>query len=255
VDDRNVAVAALPGNDLLVTYNTYTRAGESRAMTARSTDAGKTWGKPRPVGLDNTRARAAACPLADGTLLLPYYVATGNGALAALSKDNGDTWKTVRVPDAEGFVGDEWDALEVARGHVVGILRNSHPKTDGTVWVTESRDGGRTWSVPEKTNVQSQRHPSPAQLTRHGKTPTLAYADWRMVSLSAVRPAGDGFRRWDGAGRLPCYRYNADESPIRDGSYPASVAVGPRERLIVDYELREDSRRITGYFVTFPEDW
>jgi hypothetical protein len=41
----------------------------------------------------------------------------------------------------------------------------------------------------------------------------------------------------------------------RDGSYPASVAVGPRQRLIVDYEIREDSRRITGYFVTFPEDW
>ncbi len=116
VDDRNVAIAALPNKDLLVTYNTYTRAGESLAMTVRSTDAGKTWGKPRPVGTDNTRTRAAAYPLADGTLLLPYYVAPGNGALAALSKDNGDTWKAVRVPDAEGFVGDEWDCWRSRRG-------------------------------------------------------------------------------------------------------------------------------------------
>jgi hypothetical protein len=221
----------------------------------RSTDAGKTWGKPRPVGTDNTRTRAAACPLADGTLLLPYYIAPGNGALAALSKDNGDTWRTVRVPDAEGFVGDEWDVLEVVRGYVVGILRNSHPKTDGTFWMTESQDGGLTWSVPERTNVRSQRHPSPAQLTRHGKTPTLVYADRRMVSVSAVKPAGDGFLSWDVARRLPCYLYNADGSAIRDGSYPVSVAVGPRERLIVDYEIRDGSRRITGYFITFPEDW
>ncbi len=255
VDDRNVAIAALPGKGLLVTYNTYTKDGVSLAMTVRSTDGGKTWGKPRPVGTDNTRTRAAACTLSDGTLLLPYYVAPGSGALAALSKDNGDTWETARVPDAEGFVGDEWDVLEVKKGQVVGILRNSHAKTDGGFWMTESKDGGKTWSVPKKTNVRSERHPSPPQITRHGKTPTLVYADRRMVSVSAVKPVGDDFLRWDVARRLPCYLYNADESAIRDGSYPVSVAVGPRERLIVDYEIRKDSRRITGYFVTFPEDW
>ncbi len=121
--------------------------------------------------------------------------------------------------------------------------------------MTESKDAGKTWSVPKKTNVQSQRHPSPAQITRHGKTPTLLYADRRMVSVSAVKPAGDDFLRWDLEKRLPCYVYNADESPVRDGSYPVSVPVSPRERLIVDYEVRKDSQRITGYFVTFPEDW
>ncbi len=255
VDDRNVAVVALPGRNLLVTYNTYTRAGESLAMTVRSADGGRTWGKPRSVGTENTRTKAAAYPLSNGTLLLPYYVAPGNGALAAISKDNGITWKTSSVPDAEGFIGDEWDVLEVKKGQVVGIVRNSHPKTDGTFWMTESKDNGQTWSSPKRTNVQSKRHPSPAQLTRHGKTPTLIYADRRMVSVSAVKPAGDDFLRWNLEKRLTCYRYNADESPIQDGSYPVSVAVGPRERLIVDYEIRKDSRRITGYFVTFPEDW
>jgi hypothetical protein len=39
---------------------------------------------------------------------------------------------TVRVPDAASFVGDEWTLLEVDKGRVIGILRNSHPKTDGT---------------------------------------------------------------------------------------------------------------------------
>jgi hypothetical protein len=145
--------------------------------------------------------------------------------------------------------------LEVKKGHLVGIVRNSHPKTDGTFWMTESKDYGQTWSTPKVTNVQSRRYPSPAQLAWHGKTPTLIYADRRMVSVSAVKPAGDDFLRWAVDERLPCYRYNADESPIPDGSYPVSVAVGPRERLIVDYEIRKDSRRIAGYFVAFPGNW
>ena len=49
--------------------------------------------------------------------------------------------------------------------------------------------------------------------------------------------------------------YNADESPIPDGSYPVSAPVDARTRLIVDYEIRPTSKRIAGYFVTFPEDW
>ncbi len=255
VDDRNVAIAVLGNKDLLVTYNTYTRARESLAMTVRSTDGGRTWGKPRPVGRPNTRTRAAARALADGTLVLPYYVAPGSGALAALSRDNGATWETVAVPDADGFVGDEWDVLEVAPGRLVGILRNSHAKADGTFWKTESRDGGRTWAVPERTNVRSERYPSPAQLVLQGRTPTLIYADRRMISVSAVRTSDPSFRRWDVEHRLPCYLYNADGSPITDGSYPVSAPVSRRQRLIVDYEIRKDTRRITGHFVTFPDDW
>jgi hypothetical protein len=255
VDDRNAAIAVLPNQDLLVTYNTYTRARESLALTVRSSDTGRTWSKPQPVGVTNTRTRSAACVLANGALLLPYYVAPGNGALAALSPNNGLSWKTVRIPDADGFVGDEWDVLEVKPERLVGILRNSHPRSDGTFWMTQSRNGGQTWSVPQPTNVRSQRHPSPAQITFQGKTPTLIYADQRMVSVSAVRPTGDDLLRWDLKKRWPCFQYNPAGSPILDSSYPCSVSVGPRQRLIVDYEIRPNSRRIAGYFVRFPEDW
>jgi Neuraminidase (sialidase) len=255
VDDRNVAIVELPNKDLLVTYNTYTKSRESLAMTVRSSDGGKTWSTPRPVGESNSRTKSAAVVLSDGSLLLPFYVAPGNGALAAVSKDNGRTWKTVRVPDAEGFVGDEWDVLEISQGRIVGVLRNSHRTTDGTFWITRSADGGLTWSTPKRSNVRSERYPSPAQICRQGKTPTLIFADRRMVSVSAVRTADPSFLRWDLEHRLPCYLYNADESPISDGSYPVSAAVGPCRRLIVDYEIRKDSRRIVGYFVDFPKNW
>lgn len=255
VDDRNVAIVELPNRDLLVAYNTYTKSDESLAMTVRSRDGGRTWSPPQSIGTPNTRTKSAAVPLADGSLLLPFYVAPGNGSLAARSTDLGATWQVARVPDTDGFLGDEWDVVEATPGRVIGIIRNSHRTTDGTFWKTESRDGGRTWSVPQRTNVRSERHPSPAQITRHGGTPLLVYADRRMVSVSMVRTSDPNFLRWDVEHRLPCFRYNADESPIPDGSYPVSVPTGPRERLIVDYEIRGDSKRIAGYFVTLPESW
>ena len=46
----------------------------------------------------------------------------------------------------------------------------------------------------------------------------------------------------DLAGRLPCHLYNADGSPIRDASCLASVQVDARTRLIVDYEIRANSK-------------
>lgn len=73
--------------------------------------------------------------------------------------------------------------------------------------------------------------------------------------MSAIKTSDSEYLHWDLRQRLPCYLYNADESPIPDGSYPVSVQIGSRQRLIVDYEIREQSKRITGYFITFPEDW
>jgi hypothetical protein len=254
VDDRNVAIAVLAQGDLLVSYNSYNTALASQAMTVRSSDGGKTWSQPRPLDRPNTRTKSAAVTLASGDLLLPYYVAPGNGALAGLSHDHGRTWTTVAVPDAEGFVGDEWDVLEIEPGRLAGVFRNSHPKTDGTFWKSESRDAGRTWSVPKPTNVQSRRHPSPAQMIRHAGLPTLIYADRRMVSVSAVATRDPELLVWDLDRRWPCFVYNADESPIPDGSYPVSAPIDARTRLIVDYEIRSDSKRIAGYFVTLPED-
>ena len=255
VDDRNVAIVELSNKELLVTYNTYTAAKESLAMSVRSADGGQSWSGPVSIGTPNTRTKSAAVTLASGTVLLPYYIAPGNGALAALSGDNGQTWHTVRVPDTDGFIGDEWDVLEVEPGRLIGAFRNSHPDSKGFFWISESRDGGETWSIPKPSNVQSKRHNSPAQLTRHNDTPTLIYSDRRMVSVSAVTTSDPEFLQWDIDSRLPCYQYNVDASPIPDGSYPVSVQVGPRKRLIIDYEIRDTSKRIAGYFITFPEDW
>lgn len=255
VDDRNTAIAELKNGDLLVTFNTYTEDKESLAMACRSSDGGRAWSEPVSIGTPNTRTKSAVLTLDSGVVLLPYYVAPGNGALAALSDDNGQAWRTVRVPETEGFIGDEWDVVELGPGRLVGVFRNSHSDSDGFFWIAESHDDGEHWSTPKPTNVQSKRHNSPAQIVLHRDIPTIIFSDRRMVSVSAVTTSDPMFLRWDVENRLPCYLYNADESAISDGSYPVSVQVGPHERLIIDYEIRDSSSRIVGYFIAFPEDW
>ncbi|MDZ4857916.1 MAG: sialidase family protein [Candidatus Hydrogenedentes bacterium] len=255
VDDRNVAIVELPNGELLLSYNSYTRDEVSLAMTARSGDGGKTWSAPQSVGVPNTRTRSAGVVLSNGDVLLPLYKAPGNGAIAALSYNNGRNWESFAIPDTDGFVGDEWDALELESKHIIGISRNNIPQSDGYFWVTESKDRGKTWSIPQKTNVQSQRFPSPPQLSWHGNTPTLVYSDQRMVSVSAVKTSDPTFVSWDLDSKGNCYQYMADGSAILDGSYPCSVQVAGKVRLIIDYEIRTEGGRISGYYVTFPDSW
>jgi len=249
VDDRNAAIAVLPGGALLVSYNTYTADLISQAFVIRSGDGGRTWTRPVPLDMTNSRTRSASVVLHDGSVLLPYYLAPASGALAGLSRDGGLTWKTYRVPDAPGFSGDEWSVLEVSPGHLVGLMRNGIRGSDGGFWVTESRNGGRTWQTPQKTNVRSLRYPSPPCLTRCRGRPILVYADRRMVSVSAVRTHDPHFKTWDTEKRILCYTYRPDERPIREGSYPCAVEIAPGRLLIVDYEIRAREKVIAAYIV------
>jgi len=254
VDDRNAAVAQLPDGTLMVCYNTYTREQVSRPMVVASTDDGVTWGRPTLIADLDARTRSAPVALASGEILIPIYRAPGNGSIAAVSADGGKSWRLSPVPDAPGFVGDEWTVLEVEKSRLVGIIRNNG-SGDGYFWKTESRDNGRTWSVPAKTNVESQRHPSPAHLDWHGRRPLLTYADRRMVSVSMASTTDPELLRWDVDRRLTCYLYQPDGSPIADGSYPVSVAVGESRRFVVDYEIRAEGKWIAGYFVDLPPGW
>ncbi|MBN1417283.1 MAG: exo-alpha-sialidase [Planctomycetes bacterium] len=255
VDDRNAAIGVLPDGSLLVCYNTYSREGRSQARLMRSRDAGGTWEPSIALSQEDTRTRSAPIALASGDILVPIYRAPGNGSVAAISGDGGRTWRAVSLPDGEGYVGDEWDVLEVEPRRLIGIHRNNHKETDGTFWKTESTDGGRTWKKPVRTNIASARHPSPPNIGLHGEAVVLTYADRRMVSVSMVTTKDPAFIRWDIDRRLPCYLYRPGGEPIADGSYPCSVQVSPTRRLIVDYEISADGKRITGHFIDVPPAW
>jgi len=255
VDDRNAAIGELPDGTLLICYNTYTEKKVSQARVIRSTDGGQTWTDDRPITDRDTRTRSGPIALSTGDLLIPYYIAPGNGSLAALSSDAGRTWQTVRVPDAEGFVGDEWDALEVAPKRLIGLHRNNHPSSNGTFWKSESRDGGRTWCKPVATNVRDQRSMSPPNLGFHDRCVLLTYADRRMVSVSMVQPIDDEFVRWDVERKRVCFQYHPDGKPVADAGYPVSVELDARRRLVIDYEIRAEHHQIAGYVIDIPADW
>lgn len=255
VDDRNAAVVALTDDDWIVSYNTFTADLVSRPMIVRTADGGRTWSAPQLVADIDARTRGAVVKLSTGELLLPIYRAQGNGSLCARSEDNGKTWQVVELADAESYVGDEWSLAEVAPGRVVGIHRNNHATRDGFLWRTESTDGGKTWSAAKRTNVQSQRHPAPAQLLMHDGKPVLAYADRRMVSLSLVSTDDPELLNWDVERRLTAVQYLPDGSPISDAGYPSVVSLSKNRLLVIDYEITEEEHLVTGYFVELPEGW
>ena len=202
VDDRNAAVVQLPDGTLMVCYNTYTRTCVSRPMVTWSKDDGATL-EQAGHGRPHRRPHAGApIVVASGVIVIPIYKAPGKRV--SLRRDPAMPAGHGNFPRA-GRAGVRRRRMERdggGEGRIVGILRNNGSR-DGYFWKTESRDGGRTWDRPVKTNVQSARAPSPAHLDRHGKLPLLTYADRRMVSVSMVVTRDPDLRIWDVDGRFP----------------------------------------------------
>ena len=73
--------------------------------------------------------------------------------------------------------------------------------------------------------------------------------------MAAVKTSDPSFVTWDVENRFKAYQYNAEGTGIPDGSYPSSVQVTSKIRLIVDYEIGGSGGKVTGYYCTFPEDW
>ncbi|MDA0659737.1 MAG: sialidase family protein [Planctomycetota bacterium] len=253
IDDRNVAIVCLSETQWLVSYNSLTRAGVSRTWVMRTDDAGTSWSTPILVLDEDARTKAAIVPLANGDLLLPYYRGSGEECLVGISPDKGRTWTTHAIPNAPGFVGDEWDLVEFPDGKLVGILRNNAPAPTpvdrGWFYKTESRDHGRTWTSPVRTNLQDSRSTSPAQLFLHHGRPVVLYSNARKVSVVMATTDDPQLVTWKVDRLLPCYFYRSDKTPIADGSYPVSVPVSAHQRFVVDYVHDGDSKTISGYLV------
>ena len=270
---RNAAVTCLPDGTLMVIYGAFVPASTTAyAKVICSKDGGDSWTEPVTIA-DNCGTRGAPIALSSGDILLPMYgpcredtVEGGTGetgnVVAARSSDQGRTWEIHPVPNPDALPEDEWSICEVEKGRVVGIT-HFRQQEDGCYFKTESRDGGRTWEVPVKTNV-TQANPSawpgrnggPPQIEMHGRTPVLTYTDHRLLSVSMVRTTDPQLRFWDVADRVNCYTYPEE---LSDGGYPCSVAIGARRRFIVDYEIRAgntvDGMWIAGYFVDLPADF
>lgn len=131
--------------------------------TVRSQDGGATWGAPVTIDTSSTPVPQGCNPhgrmaqLPDGTLLMclyfryregqlrPSYRLHGNdeGTYLLRSRDGGHTWGDGSVL-ADGFV--EPSLYVLPSGRLLGMVVQFMPGRN--LWLTESDDGGYTWTAP-----------------------------------------------------------------------------------------------------------
>jgi sialidase-1 len=134
-----------------------------RIMAVRSTDNGKTWGKPA-VAIDtdlDDRDPSVAC-LKDGTLLLNWFTVQKNQAavMVARSTDNGKTWSEpvqLKLDSPYAFACSS-PVRQLADGSLILGLYCEDEKAKKTFGATvRSSDGGKTWKdlayIGEKADI------------------------------------------------------------------------------------------------------
>jgi len=157
-----------------------------------SDDNGKTWQNTQAKCYEGLEAFAfgRVVELPGGTLLLPLwgsYRTQGDWQAGLLkSIDGGKTWNDYRVIARKGAT--ETPILLLPDGRLIALIRDYGNATDRPFHVAYSKDGGHTWSDPERVNI-------------NGTSPSLhLMSDGRLLA---------GYRSMDAGGR--CHVASSDD--------------------------------------------
>jgi sialidase-1 len=210
-----------------------------------SEDAGATWGLPirAPVSTPHGPIR-----LRNGDLLYlgkPYGTWTdmGNAIItAARSQDGGRTWRTLgRVPLYPKTVGDNYHephVVELPSGKLIGAIRMENGggvdlerdagiRGGMSIMMTDSDDGGLTWSDPRPLNF----HGGPPHLLRHSSGVLVLTYGYRLAPFGQrVAFSRDDGATWDHDWII------RDDGPDGDLGYPSTVELADGSLFTVCYQ-------------------
>jgi sialidase-1 len=193
---------------------------------SRSEDGGKTW---------SARYKAPGyCPhgpvsLADGRVF--YAAADGKKAAAWVSADDGLTW--THLADLPTRAG-ELHSIEAADGTLLVHVRDKVSTDKGTVQrtlQTESRDGGKTWSL---ARFVTHGYPSHLALLKD-KTLLMTYGSRAEPFGIRGKVSRDHGKTWSEE------FFITKDAPSWDHGYPSTAQLADGSLVTVWYEAPKDS--------------
>lgn len=258
VDDRDTAILKLANGDLVARwFGSTCYAGNYDQLfckqprdlvdaargewTKRSADGGRTWKDLAPmVG----HAPHGPIQLRDGRLLQFGVAATRHdvwnarnyperrdGFVVEESTDNAKSWHRIAfVPFGKKEVYQEPHLIECRDGRLLVMIRT---QILGGTWMTESRDGGRTWDKVRETPFRIGGHPPHLSHTSSGKI-LLTHCK-RAQHLNVVYVSDDDGHTWDQKNEIRLSKGFSDDmgytttTELADGTF-LSVYYGPENR-------------------------
>lgn len=211
------------------------RKAELGEWIIRSIDGGKTWSPRIPTVVNSPHG---PIQLKDGRqLYVGKQLWTGEKKVGvAESKDDGLTWQWLaEIPTRPGDDATksyhELHAVEASDGTLIAQIRNHNKTNAGETLQTESKDGGKTWTVPHPIGVWGL--PSHLLRLRDGRL-LMTYGHRRKPFGNQARLSTDNGQTWGDAMII------SGDGIGGDLGYPSTVELGDGTLLTVWYEKMKE---------------
>jgi hypothetical protein len=206
------------------------RKKELGVWMIRSTDGGVTWSQ-RYGSLVNSPH--GPIQLADGRLLYAGKDLWGADERVGVceSTDDGQTWRWLaEIPERDGDKHAEYHelhAVETADGRILVQIRNHNSANDRETLQCESKDGGKSWSMPLPIGVWGL--PSHLLKLKDGRL-VMSYGHRRKPLGNQARVSTDHGRTWSEPVVL------SGDGASGDLGYPSTVELADGTLLTMWYE-------------------
>jgi len=202
----------------------------------RSTDGGRTWSTRYATIVNSPHG---PLQLADGRILYAGRELSGSRKRVGVveSTDDGSTWRWLAdIPFANGHGYSnyhELHAVEASSGKIVVHIRYIKEGEPEEILQSDSKDGGRTWSVPVPIGVFG----FPSHLSRLRDNRLLMTYGFRIKPTGVrVRLSGDEGKTWSDELVI------TSDGTSSDLGYPSTVQLDEKTFLTVWYERLKASR-------------